>query len=268
MDEMHGRLIFAQARFLTLVVRLYLLTSPVLSCGCSMLASHAGNPNIIRVNTSKYNTDAAKQKTDLAISLVQQRKWRKAQDVLQQALVADATYGPAHNNLGMLYYQQGKYYFAAWEFERAQMLMPERAEPYNNLGMVYEAISRFDEAIAWYQIAYEMNPTDAEYLGNLARAKVQRGDEDEYLAHLWSELLLYDSRPSWVQWAEEQLALSRSRSTRRPSEAVEGTPIGSTFESMPEVIPPPDDPPADRFRRASRLRPAGRLDLRRFGSPV
>jgi hypothetical protein len=38
--------------------------------------------------------------------------------------------GPAHNNLGIVYYRQKKYYLAAWEFQYAAKLMaysPSRA---------------------------------------------------------------------------------------------------------------------------------------------
>ena len=38
----------------------------------------------------------------------------KAQEYLQKALVADVTYGPAHNTLGMLYLKQRRLYLAAW----------------------------------------------------------------------------------------------------------------------------------------------------------
>jgi hypothetical protein len=32
--------------------------------------------------------------------------------------------GPAHNNLGIVYYRQKKYYLAAWEFQHAARLYP------------------------------------------------------------------------------------------------------------------------------------------------
>jgi hypothetical protein len=31
--------------------------------------------------------------------------------------------GPAHNNLGIVYYRRKKYYLAAWEFQYAARLM-------------------------------------------------------------------------------------------------------------------------------------------------
>ena len=43
----------------------------------------------------------------------------KAEKLLKQALTADIGYGPAHNNLGKVYYHRQNFYLAAWEFEYA-----------------------------------------------------------------------------------------------------------------------------------------------------
>ena len=56
-------------------------------------------------------------------------KLAKAEIHLKKALVADVTYGPAHNSLGVVYMLQRNYYIAAWEFEYAAKLMPSNTEP-------------------------------------------------------------------------------------------------------------------------------------------
>lgn len=127
---------------------------------------------------------------------------------MQKSLLADVTYGPAHNNLGKIYYGQRNFYLAAWEFEYANKLMPHRAECQNNLGLVYEAVGKLDEAIDSYSIAYAADPKNPVVIGNLARARVRRGDDDPVVAQLLADLKLYDSRPEWVAWASERLAVA------------------------------------------------------------
>ena len=129
----------------------------------------------------------------------------KAEQLLQEALIADVRFGPAHNTLGTLYLNQGKLYLAAWEFEYATGLMPSRAEPINNLGLVYEKAGRLGQAIARYEEAAELDPTNAEYIGNLAKASLMQGTPLEEVRYLLRDLKLYDDRPSWVAWASDLL---------------------------------------------------------------
>lgn len=131
-----------------------------------------------------------------------------AQEHVQKALVADVTFGPAHNTLGTLYMWQGRYYLAAWEFEYANRLMPERCEPLYNLGMVYEAVERLDQAISYYSLAHECAPQNPAVLGNLIRAQLRNGQTIDEVRPLLSDLILYDTRPDWVSWAREQLGLN------------------------------------------------------------
>jgi len=53
------------------------------------------------------------------------RFWEKGQldraaDAVSQAVAADATYGPAQNNLGLVQFELGDLYAAAWSFQRVR----------------------------------------------------------------------------------------------------------------------------------------------------
>ena len=129
----------------------------------------------------------------------------KAEEHLQQALVADVTYGPAHNTLGMLYLKQRKLYLAAWEFEYANKLMPERFEPLFNLALVYESADKLDRAIEYASMAFSMDPRNPNVLETLIRTRLRNGDPVEEVRPLIQVVLFYESRPAWVCWATEQL---------------------------------------------------------------
>lgn len=168
----------------------------------------------------------------------------KAQEHLQKALVADVRYGPAHNTLGMLYYYDHKLYLAAWEFEYASRLMPERPEPLNNLGMVYEAAERLDRAIIYYGEAVDIAPTNPIYIGNLARTHLRNGTELADVQGMLQELIFYDNRPEWVAWARD--LLGKNPDLNEPhamSSNAEDSPLDSQASPPAEPIPTP--PQAD-----------------------
>lgn len=153
------------------------------------------------------NTAVAKKKHQKALDRIRCCQLCEAEQFLREALLADINFGPAHNTLGKVYFDQRKFYLAAWEFEYAMRVMPERAEPYNNLGLVYEAVNRLDQAIEQYEAAISHSPENAQYLGNYLRARIRRGDRTSDLRPMLEELVFLDNRKSWVDWAKQQLVM-------------------------------------------------------------
>jgi Flp pilus assembly protein TadD len=86
-------------------------------------------------------------------------------------------------------------------------LMPNQPEPPNNLGLVFEAAGKLDEAAESYGKAVALEPENIHAMGNLARARVRRGDRDADLRSLLGKLVLRETRPDWLAW--ERSVLSR-----------------------------------------------------------
>jgi hypothetical protein len=154
----------------------------------------------------------------------------KAEEHLQKALVADVTYGPAHNTLGMLYLKQRRLYLAAWEFEYANKLMPERFEPIFNLALVYESADKLDRAIEYASMAFSISPRNPDVLETLIRTRMRNGDPIEEVRPLMKEVLFYETRANWVCWAKEQL----SRAPENPGRNSQFVP------PAPGEVPPPE----------------------------
>ncbi len=155
----------------------------------------------------RRDTDAARRHNAEGIRLINDGQLAGAEKVLKTACQADVFFGPAHNNLGTVYYRQARYYLAAWEFQYAAKLMPNSCQPQNNLGMVFEAVGKLDEAAERYDKALALNPDDVQTTGNLARLHVRTGRKDEKTRQLLNELVMKDTRPQWVEWAKQRLAL-------------------------------------------------------------
>ncbi|MEM1070867.1 MAG: hypothetical protein AAGI63_18320 [Planctomycetota bacterium] len=104
------------------------------AAGCS-----SSGPDTYQTNTgydtvTPQATRAAREAQRLnqqAIEQIQRENWEEAEALLKRALASDVMYGPAHNNLGRVYYAKGQLYLAAWEFQYAIRLMPHHVEPRN-----------------------------------------------------------------------------------------------------------------------------------------
>jgi Flp pilus assembly protein TadD len=186
------------------------LTTALIAAAASGCAS--GGP---RQDKSTYETvsrdprrdsDSAERHNAAAVRRMEHGDYTRAESDLKSALDADVMYGPAHNNLGKVYYHQGKLYLAAWEFQYAAKLMPNVPEPRNNLGLVFESAGKIDEAVTSYGEAISLAPDNVQFIGNLARARVRRGDADDSVRDLLRQLVLRETRPQWADWARARLA--------------------------------------------------------------
>lgn len=130
----------------------------------------------------------------------------QAEKLLRQALAADLYFGPAHNNLGVLYLKQGKLYEAAGEFEWARKLMPGHPDPRMNLALTLETAGRTDEALAEYNSALEVYPEHLPTIQALTRLQIRSGKGDERTHERLATIALQSSDPAWRDWAKQQLS--------------------------------------------------------------
>lgn len=138
--------------------------------------------------------------------MLDEQDYGKAERHLARAVELDSFSGAARNNLGKCYFHQGRMYDAAWQFERTIQLLPNQPEAHNNLGLVLETTGRLDDAIVRYEQAIQLKPDDPQFIGNLARARLRRGDREPSLRDLLQRLLACETRPNWRAWAQQQLA--------------------------------------------------------------
>lgn len=217
------------------------IASSAMSSGCAPFVRQS-TPSYMTVQADpRHDTEAARRHHRQAMRTINKAMHHGIREVdltrteqhLQDALVADVRFGPAHNALGIVYYRRNQLYLAAWEFEYAAKLMPDRYEPFNNLGMVYEAAGKFEEAASYYSQAREMAPTEPEVVSNLARALVRSDRPIEEIRPVLDEIMALDRRPEWRSWAMDKLGLHPE--------------AGATSETeppapSPESIPIPDNP--------------------------
>jgi len=164
------------------------------------------NETLIQVTASQDTAKAARL-AQAGIKALTHGKIDTAAEKFTAAVAADRSYGPAHNNLGLLHYEQGNLYQAVLAFETAMNLMPHDPTVYYNLALALEAAGKIHEAMDLYLQAVEMEPTNPNFLGNLVRLRVRLGDNDPSLVAQLQDLVLIETRPEWRRWADQLLAM-------------------------------------------------------------
>ncbi len=189
------------------LVCIFLSTTVLCSLGCQSPDGSGGAGYETVAGDAFRDTEAARLHNTLGLEAIDENDFDMAEQAFKQALEADVMFGPAHNNLGKVYYTQELFYKAAWEYQYAIKLMPYHPEPKNNLGLVYESVGKLDEAVELYSEARTIEPDNPVLIGNFARARLKRGDKGSDMRGLLTELILKDTRPDWLTWAKDKLAL-------------------------------------------------------------
>jgi Flp pilus assembly protein TadD len=159
--------------------------------------------------------DAATRKTAEAEGLSREaadlmvKDPEQAEKLLREALTKDLFFGPAHNNLGVVFLGQGNLYEAAGEFEWARKLMPGHPDPRVNLAITLERAGRTNEALSAYTAALEVYSEYLPAVEGLASLTARSGKKDERMATWLREISMRETSPQWRAWAAATLTGTR-----------------------------------------------------------
>jgi Flp pilus assembly protein TadD len=123
-----------------------------------------------------------------------------AEKLLRRALAHDLYWGPAHNNLGVVFLERGKLYEAANEFEWARKLMPSQPDPRVNLGICLDRAGRSEDAMASFEAALEISPEHLPAIQGAALVAVRSGVAEDRVAG-WLDAIASLSDHQWRRWA-------------------------------------------------------------------
>ncbi len=128
-----------------------------------------------------------------------------AEELLRRALAHDLYWGPAHNNLGIVFLERGQFYEAANEFEWARKLMPSEPDPRVNLGICLERAGRIDDAMTSFDAALQVSPEHLPAIQGAALLAVRLRREEPRLA-AWLDTIALRGDERWLQWARASAA--------------------------------------------------------------
>jgi len=146
------------------------------------------------------DTSAAEKLNRKAADLIESAS-ADAESLLREALTKDVFYGPAHNNLGVVFMNQGKLYEAANEFEWARKLLPDSPDPRVNLALTMERAGRKEEAFRGYVAALEVAPECVSAMQGAASLALDSGRGDPHLEAWLEAIALRGESADWRDWA-------------------------------------------------------------------
>lgn len=139
----------------------------------------------------------------------------EAQRCCERAIEMSPDYWAAHNELGFLYFRQGRYEDSLAPWLRVVALAPGNYRGHQNLGSSYFSLSRYDEALKWSRRSVELHP-NAAALSNIGTIHFYKGQFLEAagmfkraLALRNADPLLWGNYGSACRWVPELRAAAR-----------------------------------------------------------
>jgi Tfp pilus assembly protein PilF len=185
--------LISTARVAVLCAALGIATS-----SCSSAPTGPYNPPS---EAARDTTKAEKLNRDAADVLVNDPA--SAERLLRESLTADIFFGPAHNNLGVVFLGQRKLYEAASEFEWAKKLLPDSPDPRVNLALCLEQAGRVDDAIAAYETALQVRPSYLPAVQGIACLMLRSGKSDERVGPWLEDIAMRSDDAAWQDWARQ-----------------------------------------------------------------
>ena len=104
------------------------------------------------------------------------------------AVATSPSFAFNYNNLGAMYYLDGRYDLAEKEFKKALEINSQEKLPHNNLGLIYARRGDFEGAIKEYEAELKIHPYYTNALYNMGLAYWNIGKKDK-AAQKWQETI-------------------------------------------------------------------------------
>ena len=112
----------------------------------------------------------------LAIQNHKNNNFQLAEHFYTECLKINSRSVDAHNNLGILFNQFGKFQESIRCYEKAIEINPNFFPAHNNLGFVLSKLGKYKKAVNCYEKAIQINPNDADAFYNLANTFKELGE--------------------------------------------------------------------------------------------
>jgi len=143
----------------------------------------------------ELNPRQASAQNDLGYVYFQQGRLAEAQVAFHQAVTADPLLAAAQNNLGLSYLKEGRAELARAALAQAAALAPEDAAMWLNLGIAAQQARRFAEARQAYLAVLRLTPDNLVAKVNLGALYFQAGQFAEAQRYLEAALLAQPDLP-------------------------------------------------------------------------
>jgi len=118
----------------------------------------------------------------LLMTSLQLRAWRDSEALFEHAISVTKNNYAAHDLLGRVLSNQGRFDAAQAHFEEVVRIFPNQPDAHFSLGVILARKAKFDEALAHYSQALEIRPDPTTHY-NFGNVLMNMGRADEAIAH-------------------------------------------------------------------------------------
>lgn len=126
----------------------------------------------------------------LICTFIQTRHWKNDIALFQHALEVTDNNWPAHNNLGVAFYERGKFEEAAFQFKEVLKIKPDHVGSRNNLANILFNQGNLKEAALQLKEAMRIKSNDSDIYNNLAVVLASQGKIDESVSFFEQSLVI------------------------------------------------------------------------------
>ena len=147
-----------------------------------------------------------------ALTWNQATVWENSRTLWTHVLQVEPDSPIARNNMGNVWFQQGRFDDAIEQYQRSITLKPNYPEAHNNLGVALSRRGKFDDAIAEYQRALVASPLNDEAHDNWGVALAAQGRAVDAIEQYRQAIAINpDNADAQVNWGNALLLLGNIR---------------------------------------------------------
>ena len=147
-----------------------------------------------------------------ALTWNQATVWENSRTLWTHVLQVEPDSPIARNNMGNVWFQQGRFDDAIEQYQRSITLKPHYSEAHNNLGVALSRRGKFDDAIAEYQRALVASPLNDEAHDNWGVALAAQGRAVDAIEQYRQAIAINpDNADAQVNWGNALLLLGNIR---------------------------------------------------------
>jgi tetratricopeptide (TPR) repeat protein len=114
-----------------------------------------------------------------ARALVRLRRYDEAEQILQQALVANPNLVEAHFRIGVIHFNREEYDLAVEDYRKAVELKPDFTLAYMNLGFVYQKLGKLEDSLKAFDTVTAIEPDHVDGWIMVGELQAQLGAKDK-----------------------------------------------------------------------------------------
>ena len=136
------------------------------------------SPNLNKILSTENSANSTLKYSQIGLNYYNRGKYDKAIESFQKALHSEGESASIHYNLGLAYQAKGLLDEAAKEYKRSLELNPSDAEAHNNLGIIYHTLDQDNKAMVEFREALRIDPEFEIAKRNLERVTRKDGSRN------------------------------------------------------------------------------------------